>query len=66
MVKFLIEQDRKACIGCGVCISVCPENWVMADDGKAKPIKKEVDDIGGNKDAADNCPVACIRIKERK
>jgi len=66
MTKYKIEQDRKACIGCGVCTSVCPENWVMESDGKAKPIKTEVDEVSGNKDAAENCPVGCIKITEKK
>ena len=66
MAKFLIQQNRKACIGCGICVSLCPENWVIADDGKAKPLKTEVDEVGGNKDAEDNCPVGCIKIVEKK
>ena len=66
MATFSIKHDRKACIGCGLCASVCPENWIMDSDGKAKPLKTEIDQVGNNKDAADSCPVACIRIAERK
>ena len=66
MAKFTIQHDKKACIGCGLCASVCPENWVMDSDGKAKPLKTEVDEVGNNKDAQDSCPVACIKIIEKK
>ncbi len=61
---YKIVQDRDACIGCGACVSVCPENWEMKDDGKASPIKTEVEELGCNKDAADVCPVQCIKIEE--
>lgn len=60
MIK--IEIDKEKCIGCGACAAICPENWEMKDDGKASPIKTEVKDIGCNQDAADGCPVQCIKI----
>ncbi len=61
---YRIVQNREACIGCGACVSVCPDNWEMKDDGKASPIKTEVDDVGCNQDAADVCPVQCIKIEK--
>lgn len=64
MAKFKITQDRDACIGCGACAAVCPDNWKMASDGKSKPVKTQVDDISCNKQAADSCPVQCIHIKK--
>ncbi len=63
---YRIVHDREACIGCGACVSVCPDNWEMGDDGKAKPIKTEVEEIGCNQDAANICPVQCIKIEETK
>jgi ferredoxin len=62
MAKFKIEHDRDSCVGCGSCASTCPENWEMAKDGKSKPKKTKLDEIGCNQDAADNCPVQCIKI----
>lgn len=59
-----IEQDHGACIGCGACASICPDNWEMGDDGKAKPIKTSVPAVGCNKEAADACPVQCIKVLE--
>lgn len=58
-----IIQDLDACIGCGACASVCPDNWVM-DGGKSKPVKTEVEEVGCNQEAADVCPVKCIKIEK--
>ena len=62
-MPYKIIQDRGACIGCGACAAVCPGNWVMAGD-KSKPKKTEMKDLGCNKEAADACPVQCIKIKK--
>lgn len=64
MAKFKIIHERDDCIGCGACVSVCPENWMMADDGKSKPKKTDLDKIGCNQAAADGCPVHCIHINK--
>jgi ferredoxin len=61
---FKIKQDYNACIGCGACTSVCPENWKFSGE-KPKPIKTEVKEVGCNKQAADVCPVQCIVIEEK-
>lgn len=63
MAKFIIKQKHEDCIGCGSCVSEC-DNWEMADDGKAYPKKKELDEIGCNKEAAEICPTQCIEIIE--
>ncbi|MCX6821524.1 MAG: ferredoxin [Candidatus Aenigmarchaeota archaeon] len=63
MAKIKIIHDVEACIGCGACASVCPDNWEMKG-AKSKPKKTEVADIGCNQEAADVCPVQCIKIKK--
>jgi ferredoxin len=60
-MPFKIVQDRNACIGCGACAAVCPGNWAM-EGNKARPKKTKVDKLECNKDAADSCPVQCIKI----
>jgi len=64
MAKYKVIQDHSKCIGCGACVAVCPQNWVMKE-GKAVPKKKEISDkeLSCNKEAADVCPVKCIIIK---
>ena len=61
MAKYRIEHKRDECMGCGACVSVCPDNWVM-EGGKAKPKKVELDEIGCNQEAANVCPVQIIKI----
>jgi len=60
-MSFKIEVDQGACIGCGACAAQC-DNFEIDSEGKAQPKKKEVKDIGCNQDAADACPVSCIKI----
>lgn len=57
-----IKFDEKACIGCGACTSVC-DNWVM-ERNIAMPKKTEIseNELKGNKEAQDICPVDAIKI----
>lgn len=68
-----IVHEIEKCIGCGLCESLCPKFWKMADDGKAhlKNSKKnpktgneelELEEIDCNQAAADSCPVQCIHL----
>ena len=81
MTKYTVFHERWKCIGCGACVAVSPEHWELtADDGKSdlkKPTRKikkpegmqqemDIDEIGTNKDAAEACPVECIKIRENK
>ncbi len=73
--KWLVQYDRKVCIGSGTCAAICEKHWVMEPDGKAKltgsvyneeskMFEKAVDDseLEGNKNAAEGCPPNCIHI----
>ncbi len=60
---YRIIHEVDECIGCGSCAAVCPENWVMHGD-KSAPRNKKVKRVSCNQDAADACPVQCIRIEE--
>ena len=64
-----IIQEHEKCIGCGSCVAICPKYWEIADDGKAKLTGSEggeieVDKVECNQEAADACPVQCIKIEE--
>lgn len=67
-LAFKINHEEEKCIGCGACVSVCPDNWEMAEnkkgEPKAKPKKKEVDDVSCNKEAESVCPTNCIHVEE--
>jgi len=56
-----IKIDKQKCLGCGVCINLCPEVFELKD-GKSE-IKEKVD-LEKNKDcikeAIDSCPVTAI------
>jgi len=54
----MLKVDQDKCIGCGLCASTSPENFVMNADGKAEALKNEADEAA--KEAAANCPVGAI------
>ena len=62
MSKYKIIFKRKKCLGCGACTSC--DNWSIGNDGKASPIKTELNDIGCNKQAAEICPIKIIKINQ--
>ena len=70
MAKIIQEQEK--CIGCGACAALDPANWEMNGDKaeltNSKNNKgiftKEVKDASASKDAANACPVQCIKIEE--
>ena len=51
----------EGCIGCGLCVSTCPEVFRMQDDGTAEvynqPNSEQED---ATKESADGCPVSVI------
>jgi ferredoxin len=57
--------DRESCISCGLCASICPQVFRMADDGIAEvyltPVPDQDEDAAG--EARDNCPVSVITIE---
>jgi ferredoxin len=57
--------DREGCISCGLCASICPQVFRMADDGFAEvymdPVPESVEDAAV--EARDNCPVSVITIE---
>ncbi len=57
--------DRSGCIGCGLCPSICPEVFRMADDGLAETIVEEVPSGAADtaQEAADSCPVSVIHVE---
>jgi len=58
--------DAGTCTGCGVCSDGCPEVFKMNDDSISEVIVDVVpaDAEERCRQAAADCPVTCIEIKE--
>ncbi|HHT11108.1 MAG TPA: ferredoxin [Atribacter sp.] len=58
-----LKIDEEACIGCELCVQVCPDVFEMNDDGKSiiKPGSDE--NLECVDEAIDSCPTSAI-IKE--
>ena len=57
--------DKDLCIGCGVCVEICPEVFEINDDkaqARVDPVPPEVE--GGCRKAAFQCPVEAIKIED--
>ena len=56
--------DRAGCIGCGLCATLCPEVFSMAEDGLAQAapeVPPEAEENAGK--ARDDCPVSVISLE---
>ncbi len=62
-MTYEINYNREDCLGCGAC--TVSDNWEMDNEGKAKPKKTSLEEIGSNQDAADVCPAEIIKIIEK-
>jgi len=74
MSKLILE--RRKCIGCGSCSSICPKYFKLSDDGKGALKGENITSKDGLEErqleeieecvqqAADACPVQCIYIKK--
>jgi ferredoxin len=54
--------DRDLCIGCNLCVEICPEVFSMGDDMIARAIEDDIPPELEEKarDAAASCPVDAI------
>ncbi len=56
-----IAVDQEKCIGCGACAATCPASFKL-ENGKAHPIKPEVEELTCEKEAEAGCPVGAISV----
>ena len=61
MYTIIVDEDK--CIGCGACVAICEEAFELKK-GKAKPKRPEVEELGCEQEAKENCPVEAISIEE--
>ncbi len=66
MAKYKVSVDRDACIGDGVCESLCPEVFKLDDEGISVVLKPEIDDSLYDcvKQAVESCPAECISLEK--
>jgi NAD-dependent dihydropyrimidine dehydrogenase PreA subunit len=56
--------DNKKCIGCGACVSVCPQNVFEMKGGKSHAERPE--DCVECGACVENCPVSAIKLVKPK
>ena len=61
MAKIIIDEN--ACVGCGLCVTACPNIFELGEDGIAKVKTNECADYDLH-DVASQCPVNCITIED--
>lgn len=59
-----IKVNQETCIGCGMCVDVCPELFKLNDDYKSECINSEVSKELTDKaqEAVEVCPVEAIEV----
>ncbi len=55
MARIKLKVDTTACIGCGTCVGVYPDDFVFNADGLAEVVSGEAEE-----EAKDVCPVGAI------
>jgi ferredoxin len=61
MVKMKVDQDL--CIGCGACVSMCPQVFKL-EEGKSKVFSEDQNCACDLQEVADSCPVSAILKEE--
>lgn len=60
-MKVIVDKDK--CIGCGACVAVAAQTFMLADDGKSEVIEPLKDDEQIIKEAVESCPVGAIKVE---
>jgi len=61
MTEIIIDRDK--CIGCGLCVSLCPECFELDEENKSRAIKQDCQGLKLD-EVAEDCPVQAITIKK--
>lgn len=59
----MLAHVNENCIGCGLCVGLCPEVFTMSEVGLAigSPVAAEHLELA--REAADSCPVDAIELR---
>lgn len=55
-----LELDQQTCVGCGLCVNVCPHNVFVMNSGRAAIFDRDVCMECGA--CSLNCPVKAIKV----
>jgi ferredoxin len=59
-----VKVDSEVCIGCGACVSACPECFELNEEGKSHVVSQSCDcDLH---EEALNCPVQAITVTDEE
>lgn len=60
-----VTVDQEVCIGCGMCIDICPEVFKFNDDSKSEVIPEaNLEDVKEKvEEAKEVCPVDAIVVE---
>lgn len=56
----MVKVDQSKCIGCGLCVSLCPDVFELDDEGKSRV--KNPEGECNLEEAANSCPVGAISL----
>lgn len=65
VVVLKVYVESESCIGCGLCVSLCPDVFKMNDSGKSEVKTNELSSLESEvKQCAESCPVNAIKIEK--
>lgn len=59
-----ISVDEEKCVGCGLCVNLCPDAFEMDDNNKSTVKKGAEKHLECAKEAAGSCPTQAIKVEE--